>query len=202
MAPDHYFSENPGSDDKRQTIAVRLAGRDVELTTAAGTFSPQRLDPGTKVLLDAVPSPPPRGSLLDLGCGWGPIALSAALQSPELTVWAVDINSRSLDLTALNAKALNLTSINAVTADDVPEHLRFDMVWSNPPIRVGKAALHGLLETWLPRLADGGEAWLVVAKKLGADSLQKWLDEELPPDFITSRESNSKGYRVLKVKRG
>lgn len=199
MGSDHYFSASPSSSSRTRTIRATLAGREVELTTAGGVFSPEHLDQGTRVLLDAVPAPPASGDLLDLGCGWGPIALSLALRSPDATVWAVDVNERALELTRQNAARLGLHNVNAVLPDDVPDDVRFAAIWSNPPIRVGKAELHALLERWLPRLdgATGAAAWLVVAKHLGAESLQRWIGEALGLDV--ERAANAKGFRVLRV---
>ena len=200
MPGDHYFSAQPGSDVRPKTIRVNLVGRDVELGTAGGVFSPDRLDTGTAVLLETVPTPPPSGHLLDLGCGWGPIALSLALESPHATVWAVDVNERSLELTRQNAARLGLENVNAALPDDVPAELEFGTIWSNPPIRVGKTELHGLLSSWLPRLEPGSDAWLVVQKNLGADSLHRWLDTEFPGHAVVRAET-ARGYRVLRTRR-
>lgn len=196
--PDHYFSARPASAEERRTLDVVLAGREVTVETAAGVFSPGRIDLGTQVLLRTVP-PPTSGRLLDLGCGWGPVALSLALAAPDAQVWAVDVNERALDLVRRNAARLGV-AITAVTPDDVPDDLLFDAVWSNPPIRVGKDALHDLLTRWLARLAPGGDAHLVVQRNLGADSLQRWLEEArgLP----TERVGSAKGFRVLRVAPG
>jgi 16S rRNA (guanine1207-N2)-methyltransferase len=200
MAPEHYFSSSPGSELKTRTVTVRLAGHDREVTTANGVFSPERLDPGTSVLLSNVPTPPPGGNLLDLGCGWGPIALSLALESPHATVWAVDVNERALDLVRANAAKLSITNINAVTPENVPADVRFRTIWSNPPIRVGKNELHAMLEHWLPRLADGSDGWLVVQRNLGSDSLHRWLQSTFPEEFSFVRAATSKGYRVLRAR--
>lgn len=200
MAPEHYFSSSPGSELKTRTVTVRLAGHDRELTTANGVFSPERLDPGTSVLLSNVPTPPPGGDLLDLGCGWGPIALSLALESPHATVWAVDVNERALDLVRANAAKLSITNINAVTPENVPSDVRFRTIWSNPPIRVGKNELHAMLEHWLPRLADDSDGWLVVQRNLGSDSLHRWLQSTFPEEFSFVRAATSKGYRVLRAR--
>lgn len=200
MSSDHYFSSQPSSEMVLRSLPVTLAGRDVEVQTAGGVFSPSALDIGTRVLLGSVPPPPPGGDLLDLGCGWGPIALSLALESPRATVWAVDVNERALELTRRNAQSLGLTNVNAVRPEDVPAGLTFRTIWSNPPIRVGKNELHGMLTAWLPRLADASDAWLVVARNLGADSLQRWIEAELD-DLRVQRTATSKGFRVLKVRR-
>jgi len=200
MSGEHYFTAQPGSDLRPKTIRVALRGREVDVSTAGGVFSPDRLDAGTSVLLDTVPAPPPGGQLLDLGCGWGPVALALALESPRATVWAVDVNERSLELTRRNAEALGLVNVNAVMPGDVPDELEFSAIWSNPPIRVGKAQLHGMLRAWLPRLQGGSDAWLVVQKNLGADSLQRWLDAEFP-GHATVRADSARGYRVLRTRR-
>lgn len=200
MSSDHYFSSQPSSEMVLRSLPVTLAGRDVEVQTAGGVFSPSALDVGTRVLLGSVPPPPPGGHLLDLGCGWGPIALSLALESPHATVWAVDVNERALELTRRNAQSLGLTNVNAVRPEDVPADVVFRTIWSNPPIRVGKSELHGMLSAWLPRLADASDAWLVVARNLGADSLQRWIEGELG-DLRVQRAATSKGFRVLRVRR-
>jgi 16S rRNA G1207 methylase RsmC len=142
---------------------------------------------------------PDYGDLLDLGCGWGPIALNLAKLRPNTKVWAVDVNTRSVELTAKNAKDLGLSNITAVVPGQVPENLVFSGIWSNPPIRIGKKELHELLLKWLPRLALGAEAYLVVQKNLGSDSLQKWLTEELTGNYEVSRYTSIKTYRVIKV---
>jgi len=182
-------------------IRVHLAGRDVEVSTAGGIFSPDHIDSGTSVLLASTPPPPPGGNLLDLGCGWGPIALTLALESPHATVWAVDVNERALDLTRRNALALGLQNVNAVLPDDVPDDIAFRTIRSNPPIRVGKSELHGLLERWIPRLDERSDAWLVVQRNLGSDSLQRWLAATFGQGYSVHRASTGRGFRVIKVRR-
>ena len=196
---DHYFTAEPASPDERREVRVHLGGRDVDVETAGGVFSPGHVDLGTDVLLRAVPAPPAAGDLLDLGCGWGPIALSLALAAPDARVWAIDVNERALDLVRRNAERLGCTNVVAVRPDEVPDDLRFAAVWSNPPIRVGKDSLHELLLHWLPRLAVGAQAHLVVSKNLGADSLQRWIAEQLGDRADVERVSTSKGFRVLRV---
>ncbi len=210
-AADHYFTARPASAAERRTISVRLAGRDVEVEVASGVFSPGRLDLGTQVLLrttppldDVLAARPDDGPahVLDLGCGWGPVALTMALEAPEATVWAVDVNERALDLVRRNAQRLGLDNVRAVLPDDVPDDVALAALWSNPPIRVGKDALHGMLLHWLPRLAPGASAHLVVQRNLGSDSLQRWLAEALPPllpGAVVERAASAQGFRVLEV---
>jgi 16S rRNA (guanine1207-N2)-methyltransferase len=200
--PDHYFTAAPASPAQQRTITVPLAGQTLEVRSAAGIFSPAGVDQGTSVLLRLAPAPPLEGNLLDLGCGWGPIALTLALRSPGATVYAVDVNERALDLLRTTAATLGLERIHANQPDGIPEDVLFDAIWSNPPIRVGKAALHDLMLTWLPRLAPGGVAHLVVQKNLGSDSLQRWLSEQLDPqEFAVSRFTSDRGFRILEVRR-
>ena len=200
MSSEHYFSETPGSEFKPKEIKVELDGRAVVVKTSGGIFSPDRLDPGTTVLLDHLDQAPPGGNILDIGCGWGPITLALAARSPRATIWAIDVNQRSLDLTAANATRLGLTNIKTARPEEVPADLTFSGIWSNPPIRVGKDVLHDILRTWLPRLNDSAEAYLVVQKNLGADSLHRWLEAEMPEGFSTIRVDTAKGFRVLRVK--
>src|SRR6478752_5471579 len=110
-AQDHYFTAEPASAAERRRLDVELAGRTVTVHTAPGVFCPDRLDIGTAVLLREVPAPPATGNLLDLGCGWGPVALTLGLLSPGASVWAVDVNERSLGLTRANAVALGLDRV-------------------------------------------------------------------------------------------
>lgn len=195
--PDHYFSAQPASSDERRSIRVRLAGRDVDVEVATGIFSPGGVDKGTAVLLEHVPDPPTSGTFLDLGCGWGPLALTLGLLSPDATIHAVDVNERALDLCTRNAATLGLRGVHPTAPRGIPDSTRFDLIWSNPPIRVGKAALHDLLGTWLPRLAPDGAAYLVVQRNLGSDSLQRWIETDL--GMPCARIASSKGFRVLRV---
>jgi len=201
MSGEHYFSAEPAGEFKPKTIRVNLLGKDLQLQTAGGVFSPDHLDTGTAMLLNHIDEAPLSGNLLDVGCGWGPIAIALAMQAPDSTVWAIDVNQRSLDLTKANAATLGLTNIRACLPEEVPGDIEFTGIWSNPPIRVGKAELHSILLKWLPRLAAECESYLVVAKDLGADSLLKWLQAELTEDFDAQRIDTEKGFRILRVTR-
>ncbi|WP_300343945.1 methyltransferase [Nesterenkonia sp.] len=200
MDSSHYFT-SPEGPFQRRSLEVQLAGRSVTVSTAPGIFSPDGVDKGTRVLLQEVPDPAQGGHLLDIGCGWGPIALSLAMRAPQATVWAVDVNERARTLCAENAAALGLDTVLVLPPEEVPADLQFSTIWSNPPIRIGKPALHELLLRWLPRLAPGGEAWLVVQKNLGADSLQRWLAGQLQEAFTVERAASQKGFRLLRVAR-
>ena len=201
MAGDHYFSPDPQSHLRTSVRNLTLRGHEMTLETASGTFSPGGLDAGTEVLLKYAPAAPTTGTFLDIGCGWGPLTVALALEAPESSVLGVDVNERALQVARDNAENLGLTNITVTQPHDVPEALSFDLIWSNPPIRVGKKALHDILALWLPRLSPEGEAYLVVAKKLGADSLLEWLNSGAIPHIRAERLETSRGYRILRVTR-
>lgn len=193
----HYFDEAPAvAPGPGRDVALTLRGATVRMRTLRGTFSPGAVDPGTVLLLRRAPPPRASGTIVDVGCGYGPIALVLAAWSPGASVVAVDVNERARRLTATNATANGLGNVTVYAPDDVPADLRVDEIWSNPPVRAGKAVLHDLLVSWLARLAPGGTANVVVHRHLGSDSLQRWLDEQGWP---ARRIASSKGYRILRV---
>ncbi|HEY8523463.1 MAG TPA: methyltransferase [Acidimicrobiales bacterium] len=210
-SPSHYFDPSPRAPSRPGTVRLDLPDLSLRLRTDRGVFSPDRIDPGTKILLDTEPDGagpdgagggagfrwPDGAELLDLGCGYGPIALALAVRAPGCRVWAVDVNRRARDLARANAEAAGLDNVVVARPEDVPGELRFAAVWSNPPVRIGKPALHELLARWLGRLAPGGRARLVVHKHLGADSLHRWLEGE---GWAVRRVRSRLGYRVLEVR--
>jgi len=213
----HYFDPDPDAASRPSTADLVLPDLHLRLNTDRGVFSPDKVDLGTRVLLETVPALPAGGRLLDLGCGYGPVALTMASRAPGSAVLGVDVNARAVDLARRNAAGHGLDNARfAVVSPEgglageqggdgaarvpVAEDLLgpFDALWSNPPIRVGKGVLHAMLRTWVNRLTPEGVAHLVVQRHLGSDSLQKWLDAEgLPAERVASRA----GYRVLAVRR-
>ena len=204
MSEDHYFSADPSVAFQRQPVVASVWGHDLELVSGSGVFARGRVDIGTSILFRET-EPPTGGRILDLGCGYGVIGLACAVAAPDAVVTAVDVNQRALLLAGENAASLGVSDrFVAVLPDQVDPGATYDEIWSNPPIRIGKQELHALLLHWLPRLAPGGRAWLVVQKNLGSDSLQSWMQQTLPdlmgPVTVT-REASSKGFRVLSVHR-
>jgi 16S rRNA (guanine1207-N2)-methyltransferase len=196
---EHYFSPDPASPERREMVNATVWGRPMTLASSSGVFAAGRLDLGTGVLFRTVGPPTSPGRYLDLGCGYGVIACALASAVDGAEVWAVDVNERAVRLAEENARSLGVADrVFAVEPDDVPAELEFDEIWSNPPIRIGKAALHELLLTWLPRLRAGGHANLVVGRNLGADSLQRWLDQQ---GYRCERLGSAKGFRVLRAHR-
>ena len=201
MSTPHYFSEGPASEAQVRERTVRLRDRQYGVVTSSGVFSADRLDKGTQVLLAHVPDPPEQGTFLDLGCGWGPLAVVMGLESPGASVWAVDVNTRALDLTERNAGANGAANVSAMDAGEALERarsegVRFDAIWSNPPVRVGKEAMRRMLSDWLSLLAPGSAAYLVVQRNLGADSLVAWLVSQ---GMAARRYASKKGYRIIEV---
>jgi len=192
----HYFDADPTVASAPRDVRWSVAGHPVLSRSDGGVFSGNRLDAGTAVLLER--GPVPTGEVfLDLGCGWGPITVSIGLRVPAATVWAVDVNSRARTLTRANAESAGVGGrVRVAAPDDVPADVAFDEIWSNPPVRIGKPALHALLQRWLPRIRPGGRAVLVVSRDLGADSLAVWLSTA---GHRVQRVAGARGYRVLSV---
>ncbi|MGE5211913.1 MAG: class I SAM-dependent methyltransferase [Acidobacteriota bacterium] len=199
MSAGHYFDDDPEAPSSPVLVDVTLPDTAFVMETDRGVFSHGHLDTATSMLLRADLPIAASGDLLDLGCGAGPIALSMARRCPDATVWAVDVNARARELCRRNAVRNALTNVLVVAPDDVPPEVTFATIWSNPPIRIGKRALHDLLETWLARLDVHGTASLVVQKHLGADSLQRWLTEL---GYRCDRVGSKAGFRLLTVRHG
>lgn len=193
----HYFDDRVTVDSDPIVIDVNLPDTAFIMETDRGVFSRGQLDTGTSLLLRSHAPLAASGDVLDLGCGTGPIALTMARRSPDATVWAVDVNERARALTRSNAARNGLDNITVAAPDEVPADVRFETIWSNPPVRIGKDAMRGLLSDWLGRLSPTGMATMVVQKHLGADSLQRWLVEHgHPVDRIASKT----GFRLLQIR--
>ncbi len=208
---EHYFSshEEPAASEadidfgSLRDVSVHARGHHLKLKTADRVFSADRLDLGTEQLLNKAPALPGSGTFLDLGCGWGAVAVVMAIEVPDATVWAVDVNHRALALTKLNAKESGAKNIVTLEANKAltrarDEGIRFDVIWSNPPVRIGKTAMREMLLQWLDLLSTDGAAYFVVNRHLGADSLVTWLATQ---GFQASRIASRKGFRILQVTR-
>ena len=205
MSDEQYFAQRPQSKSLRSRVDAgakqygttwQVAGTRLHLVSDHGVFSRQGIDAGTAVLIEQAPRPPDNGNFLDLGCGSGALAMTLAVLAPQATIWAVDINERALDLTRVNLASNKLRNVSVCTPEGVPDNAKFDLIWSNPPIRIGKKALHELLLRWLAMLRADGKAWLVVQRNLGSDSLADWLAAQ---GFDVAREASKRGYRVISV---
>lgn len=197
----HYFDSDPQSQSQRTDFTIKVGHTTLTMSSQSGVFSAKGLDKGTAVLLDwalnqQLPEIPSGSLLCDLGCGSGAIALAMATIYPHCTVHAIDVNARARELCQENAERNNLT--NVVTIDPAqrnPEDL-YALLWSNPPIRIGKTELHDLLRTWLHQLEANAYAHLVVSKNLGADSLMTWLNNQ---GIHAAKRASSKGFRIIEA---
>lgn len=204
---EHYFTPRPGKNGELgelHDVQVKARGQEFSLKASDRVFSQDHLDIGTHQLLIRSPRLPKAGTFLDLGCGWGPLALMMAAEAPEASVWATDVNERALALTRLNADLLGFTNVYVVQADAaydeaLAKEVRFDVIWSNPPIRIGKPALREMLLRWLALLTPEGHAYLVVNRHLGADSLASWLNTK---GYVSQKVASRKGFRILEVHKG
>jgi len=202
MTNEQYFAEQPAVQSQPISFAVALPDGTMQLTTDRGVFSHGALDTGTRVLILKAPALDPArigpgANLLDLGCGVGPIAITMARRARQATVWAVDVNNRALHLTRDNARVNKVSNIQTCTPEQMDPSVRFEAIWSNPPIHIGKAAMHDMLVHWLARLTPTGQGVLVVQKHLGSDSLLDWLNRT---GFPTDRYGSAKGYRLLRIR--
>lgn len=191
-----YWQRSPSSSSKPRLVPVKLPSGLVHLEADSGVFAYRGADPGTEALLKASPAPPDSGELLDLGCGYGPIAIDLAIRSPNASVWAVDVNERALALVGRNAQLLGLHNVHASAPEQVPPDVRFDALYANPPVRIGKTPMRTLVVDWLRRLKPDGNAYLVVKRSMGADSFAAWLSEQ---GWTVARLASKRGYRILHV---
>ena len=192
-----YFSSKPDSRRRTRAVEVVLDGDRLSFTTDAGVFSPGRLDLGSATLLAlAPPADAEARVLVDLGAGWGPLSVALARRHPTATVWAVETNDRARELCSANAQRHAPGRVRTVGPDNGPDE-PIDLLWSNPPVRIGKDELYRLLDSWLDRLAPNGLAVLVMSKNLGGDSLHRHLEERGHP---VERLGSKAGYRVLAVR--
>ncbi len=192
----HYFDREPTAPSHPRRVSLRLPERDLDLETDAGVFGHRAVDAGTRFLLRRSPPPPAGGDILDLGCGYGAIALAVALRAPAARIWAVEVNARARHLAERNARAAAVENVRVAAPEDVPAAVRFNALYSNPPVRIGLHELHPLLTGWLDRLLPGADAHLVVHRHLGSDSLARWLAAE---GFPVERTASHAGYRILRV---
>ena len=199
---EHYFSSKPAEPREYVEREVVLRGIPHRVVTASGVFSAERLDKATAVFLDKVPTPalPPQAHVLDIGCGWGPISLALADAYPHAHVWASDVNERARELTRVNLETAGHPHATVLAPEELFAHVKagsIHLIWSNPPIRIGKDALHKLLLDNLALLHPQGVAYCVVGKNLGADSLASWLNTH---GYTCLKFASSKGFRILEVR--
>ncbi|MBH5320808.1 class I SAM-dependent methyltransferase [Paenibacillus sp. GSMTC-2017] len=193
----HYYSKTPEVKHNRQVHSAELRGYSMKFVTDAGVFSKTGIDYGSRVLIDAMELKED-DRILDVGCGYGPIGLTAAMIAKGGHVTMIDINERAVELSKENAKQNGITNITALQSDlyEAVNNKTFNVILTNPPIRAGKATVHRVFEEGYALLESGGTMWVVIQKKQGAPSAM----EKLTQLFGEVEEvTKDKGYRILKA---
>lgn len=199
MPNQHYYSNQPETahEHDRKELKADLRGHSLRFISDAGVFSKSGIDYGSRVLIDAMEFAPD-ASVLDVGCGYGPIGLTAARLAPQGHVTMIDINSRAVELARENARHNGITNVTILESDlfAAVKDQAFDVVLTNPPIRAGKETVHTIFAEAWNHLRQGGQLWVVIQKKQGAPSAKSKLEalfgqvEEVTKD---------KGYRIFKA---
>lgn len=197
---EHYYTNQPGADSREQTFTFTLRGRDFRFITDRGVFSKNRIDFGSVLLIETMEIADGM-DVLDVGCGYGPMGMSAATLTPNGQVLMVDINERAVALANRNLKLNGVTNAQAVVSDrlaSIPENQMFDVILTNPPIRAGKQVVHGIFEEACTHLKQGGSLWVVIQKKQGAPSAFARL-QELYGDV--EEVERKKGYSIFRAQK-
>ncbi|UOF91884.1 class I SAM-dependent methyltransferase [Fodinisporobacter ferrooxydans] len=200
MGQEHYFSSKPTTRHDAKTIEVVLRGYKIRLKTDAGVFSKNQVDFGTRLLIECMDIPNGSSvSILDLGCGYGPVGIVAAKLAPDSQVVMVDVNERAIELSAENVRNNQVTNA-IVKISDLYQNVQgrtFQRILSNPPIRAGKKVVHQIFEEASNYLTDDGELWIVIQKKQGAPSAKKKLEELFVEVNDIGRDA---GYRIFQAR--
>lgn len=197
---EHYFTARPSTARRPEEVVETLRGREYVFLTDAGVFSKGRVDTGTRILIEHLPLPA-AGDVLDVGCGYGPIGLVIAAESPEARVLMVDVNERAVELARRNLQRNGVANAEVVVGDgfDAVGAGRFSLIVSNPPIRAGKRVIYPWVDEAYERLEPGGKLLMVARTSQGAKSLARKIADVFGHVAEPGRGS---GYRVLEAVRG
>ncbi|ETT79043.1 methyltransferase small [Paenibacillus sp. FSL R7-277] len=195
----HYYSQQPEARHDRRSIDTELRGKRLRFTSDAGVFSKGDIDHGSRVLIEAMEIPED-AKVLDVGCGYGPIGISAAHLASKGHVTMIDINSRAVELARENAQHNGIRNVTVMESDvlSAVEGQTFDVILTNPPIRAGKAVVHAIFEQAYDHLNEGGCLWVVIQKKQGAPSAVAKLESMFA---VVEEVGKDKGYRILKAQK-
>ena len=194
---EHYYSQKPGSISKEQTFQFDLRGRTFTFVTDRGVFSKERIDFGSVLLIETMDIQDGM-NVLDVGCGYGPIGLTAATLTPAGRVKMIDVNERAVLLARKNLEINHITNGEVVVSDlfsSIGEDERFDVIVTNPPIRAGKKIVHDIFVQAYQHLEKGGSLWVVIQKKQGAPSAMEKLEELFGRVEVPAKK---KGYYILR----
>ncbi|GGJ29190.1 class I SAM-dependent methyltransferase [Paenibacillus hunanensis] len=194
---DHYYSSQPGAAHERRKLETELRGRPFTFISDAGVFSKTGIDYGSRVLIEALDIPQD-ARVLDVGCGYGPMGLSAAVLAPQGHVTMVDVNERAVELARENAKLNDIHNVDIRVSDlfEAVQGETFTVVITNPPIRAGKETVHTIFEQAAAHLEPGGSLWIVIQKKQGAPSAKAKLEQLFDE---VEEVTKDKGYRIFKA---
>ena len=197
--PDHYFSEKPSARSDRRIVETRLRGKTFAFVTDAGVFSKQGVDFGSRLLIETM-AIEPDDEVLDAGCGYGPIGLTAAWLAERGRAVLVDVNERAVELAKENARLNRITNVEVLQSDlfEKLDGKRFTKILTNPPIRAGKQVVYRLFEQAFDHLRPGGELWVVIQNKQGAPSALDKLESVYGDVEEMERD---KGYRVFRARK-
>lgn len=195
---EHYYTENPHTKSKPVTWETQLDGRSFRFTSDAGVFSKERVDFGSRLLIETADlTDYPEGDLLDVGCGYGPMGIALAKKDDKRTVEMVDVNLRAIELAKQNAEKNGVKNVQIHPSDlyKSVEKRDFAGIFSNPPIRAGKQVVHYILEEAIHYLKPNGYLTIVIQKKQGAPSASKKMEEVFGN---VERIAMDKGYWILR----
>lgn len=198
----HYYSETQENlkSNPSQYVFNYKNNRFV-FTSDAGVFSKNYIDFGSYTLINSFVPAKTDASLLDVGCGYGPIGITLAKLNPSFNVTMVDINERAVSLANKNIKdngISNAVAMKSYIYDAIDPNSRFTYILTNPPIRAGKQVVYGIYDGAYKHLEKNGELWVVIQKKQGAPSSMKHLEEVFGNCEVVAKE---KGYFILKSTR-
>lgn len=198
-AVDHYYTSKPVSSRDTFRFQAELRGRTWAFLSDAGVFSKNGIDFGSTLLIETMEIPP-EARVLDVGCGYGPIGLSAAVLAERGQVTMLDVNNRALELAKENAGLNGVSNIRILESDALSAVAgeTFDCILTNPPIRAGKEVVHRIFTQAYDALADGGALWVVIQKKQGSPSAWARLVELFGEDQV-EEVTKDKGYRIFRA---
>lgn len=190
----HYFENDESVISEPATITYDFQGKHLIYTTDHGVFSRQRLDFGSRVLIDSIDIGNAK-SMLDVGCGYGTMGIALKSVHEDLQVLMTDVNKRAISLAKENIKCNNLEGIDVIESDVYENvHDTYDLVISNPPIRAGKKVVSAIISGSYDHLNKGGRLVIVIQKKQGAPSAKKLMEDIFGNATVINRE---KGYYIL-----
>lgn len=192
----HYYSENPETAHDLHQWSFELAGKTFQFVTDSGVFSRGTVDYGSRVLIEHFDATElPEGTLLDVGCGYGPIGLALAYQTKR-PVEMIDVNNRAVELAQGNAKRNGIeANIHQSNIYETLNQKTYAAIISNPPIRAGKKVVHQILSEAAPLLKIGGSLTIVIQKKQGAPSAKSKMEDVFGNAEIIAKD---RGYYIIR----